>query len=141
MKTALLTLRDLRYGAPELHIEMHASNGSTSGTQDFYCYVEDLEEFARELSSFPSSITSEATLEAGKRDRGWAHFVRVRAFVYDRVGHSALEIDLASHADEPHGAAAHFFILCEPASLNRLGKNLLDWCGNRDVTLVWEPTA
>jgi hypothetical protein len=140
-KNAFVLFRDLPYDEPELHIELRASNGSTSATQDFYCYSEDLETFGRELSSFPTSTTSEARLEAGNRDPGWAHFVLVRAFVYDRVGHSALEIDVESHSEDPYGQSARFHILCEPASLNKLGAQLLAWCRDRQQALEWRPAV
>lgn len=140
-RNAFVSFRDLRYDEPELHIELRASNGSTSATQDFYCYTEDLEAFGRELSGFPASISSEARLEAGKRDPGWAHFVLVRAFVYDGVGHSALEIEVASHSKDPYGQSARFHILCEPASLNKLGVQLVAWCRDREEPLEWRPAV
>jgi len=141
MKECVLSLKDLQYDEPELHIELQASNGDTSATQDFYCYVEDLEQFANELIDFPSSITSEVRFEIGRRSSDWAYFVLVRTYVHDGWGHSALEIDLDCHAKAPYGHSMHFYILCEPASVNRLGKELIVWCRNRESPLEWYPSA
>jgi hypothetical protein len=141
MKEAFLSFREFQWDAPYLHIELRASNGSTCGTQEFYCRSGELEAFGRQLRSFPASVASEVRLEIGKRDAGWAHFVLVRAYVYDDAGHTALEIEVMNQFEKPHAQAAQFSIVCEAASLNRLGKELLAWCENRKNPLEWRPVG
>jgi hypothetical protein len=55
------------------------------------------------------------------------HPIFLRAFIYDGVGHCALEVRINNPALPPYSASAHFYILCEVATLNRLGKLLEKW--------------
>ncbi len=137
MERIVLSLRDLHYDETELNIELYASNDDTSVTQDFYCYVQELQQFGSALSNFPSSLNSEVRFEIGRRSSDWAYFVSLHAFVYNNRGHSALEIEVDRHADAPYGHSAHFYILCEPASLNRLGEKLVAWCRKHQSDLEW----
>jgi hypothetical protein len=141
MLEAGLRLCEFEWDHPYLHLELRASNGRSAATQDFYCLLDALEEFGRELTTFPSSVTSETSLEAGQRDPRWAHHVLLRAYVYDSRGHTALEVELADRAVRPYGQEVRFSIVCEAASLNRLGKELLAWCRDREHVLEWHPTV
>jgi len=141
MRKGFLSIRAFDYEEPPLHVEVFASNGSHSARQDFYCGLEDLENFGRALTSFPSTLEAEARLEVGDRNARSAHFVLLRAYVYDIRGHTALEVELIRNFTNPNGAAAHFHIPCEAASLNRLGQDLLAWCRDRTGTLEWQVAA
>ena len=140
MSEARVIFRDFPY-EPELHIELRATNGEFSATQGFYCHAEDLVEFGDSLCSFPRDVNHEVRFELGDPDPKWAYHIVVRAYAYDSVGHSAVEIFVQNRFEPPHGAEASFSIVCDPAAINRLGESLKSWARNRDRPLAWVPFA
>ena len=60
------------------------------------CYPKTVSEFGQALIDFPSSISDEVKLEFGSMDPMYADYLLVRAFVYDGVGHCAIEFKAES---------------------------------------------
>jgi hypothetical protein len=121
-----------------LQIEIKASDGFTMATQDVYVYPEDLNKFACELQTFPTSLQHRVTLELGSKDPGYYNYLLLRAFVHDSVGHSAIEMEISDNSKPPARAEAHFYLLCEPSLLNEVGHKISDWIKDMTVPLYIE---
>ena len=121
-------------------ISLAATNGSFSGAQVFYADPQDLARFGRELASFPSQAYRETRFELGSPEGNWAYFVLIRAYLYNPVGHAAIEISIDNREPDERAAKTTFQILCEVAGLNRLGDGLLQWVTNPREPFIWSPT-
>ena len=121
----------------ELHYLLQASNGSSATAQEFYGYREDWKEFAAKLRTFPKSPTDEVRFELGEDDEKWAYYLLLRAFCFDSLGHSALEVFAVSPSTPPHGYRDRFFIIAEPSALNRLGETLAGWDAREGSEIEW----
>jgi hypothetical protein len=135
-----LTLKWHPYEELIWEIYLEASNGSFSATQRFYEDPESLASFAKELSSFPTQPSREVRFELGSLQENWAYYILLRAYLYDRVGHAAIEIAVDNREAADRAARASFHIRCEVAAINRLGKALQNWVANPSEGLVWTPT-
>lgn len=125
------------YDDPAWHLQLYASNGSVATTIDFYTQPEDLEPFATALAAFSRSLRDEAAFEVGSDFGRWAYHIYLRAYTFDSVGHSALELLTDNRTQPPDHAKVHFAIRCEAASLNRLGAQLNQWLKHSDESLQW----
>jgi hypothetical protein len=126
---------------PEMwHVELAASDGDFSVRQEFYANVADIVAFGTALQAFPRGVDDEAILEAGRKDPAWAHWVALRAYLYDRTGHAGVTVDVGNNAKEPYRREARFTIRCEVASLNRLGQAVVAWMRGDEQTLRVELT-
>lgn len=134
-----ITLTRLPYDDSAWHVEVCASGGTYSAAQEFYVYPTDLAEFGQRLTAFPQRIGDEVRYEIGGRTENWAHYLLLRAFIYDSVGHAALEFAADNRCGVPGHAQARFFFCCEVAALNRLGKQLQAWTLDSDEPLNWNP--
>ena len=121
-------------------IHFSASNGSFAANQRFYADTESLALFGKELTSFPTQPSREARFELGSLQENWAYYVLMRAYLYDRVGHAAIEIAVDNREHGERAARANFHIHCEVAAINRLGKAIQTWVANPTEGFVWTPT-
>lgn len=121
----------------EMQLEVTASNDVQVGKQDFYAYLETITEFAKKLMAFPKSTGDAVTIEYGTEPSYYCYF-RLSAVVLNSRGHSALEFEFNNRADPPTKAECHFFMPCEPATANALGKKLLDWSREMEEPLQHE---
>jgi hypothetical protein len=141
MTTAFISLERFPYDNSVWHVEIGASNGSFSGKQDFYTYPEDLETLGSDLCKFPKSAQDEVRFELGDRTGKWAYFILIRAFLFDSVGHAAIEFSTGNNSTPPNHSQASFFIRSEVASINHLGQQLRTWIISHDSPLIWLPYA
>ena len=109
-----------------VQLELCASNDMQVGKQDFYFYPEGVSEFGARLQEFPKTQKDEISLEYGADPKFYCYF-SLKALVLDSVGHSALEVKFDNRLDPPSQAQAHFFMKCEPATVNEFGKRLCAW--------------
>lgn len=132
MRIEIRKLNIDEYGYDPPHTEIFISDNGFSARHEEY--IDDIFwlEFSRKLLSFPRNLKHEVTFGNGHSESSASIFLR--AFVYDEVGKSALEIKVNRPSAPPHFASTHFYILCEAATLNRLGKSLEYWInsGARD---------
>jgi hypothetical protein len=98
-----------------------------AATVDFYSYGEALEEFGRALHEFPRSSTDEVVFENGSSAANSYRWLVLRAFVFNSVGHSALEVECQRNGTRLVSARSRFAVELEPATLNRLGLGLATW--------------
>ena len=141
MANTFILLKRLLYDDSAWHVEISASNGYFSGVQDFYTYPEDLDALGVGFYKFPQSIQDEVQFELGDRTGKWAHFVLVRAFLFDSVGHAAIEFAVDNNATPPNHAQTSFFIRTEVSAINNLGQQIRSWIVAYDVPLIWLPYA
>ncbi len=137
----MLLLKALPYDDDALHVELYASNASFAAAQDFYCYPEDVRAFGERLSELPAHGQEEVVWEIGAPSAEWAYHVKLRVYLVDALGHSALEIFVDNHFISPARGVAAFSIPSEPASLNRLGRSLVAWSSDHSQPLEWKPAA
>ena len=121
-----------------LELRLTLENDRYRATEEFYVYPEDLGEFGRRLADFPSSLIDGVTFEVGSKEPKSYCWVRLRAYVYDAKGHTALEFRFENHADEPLKAAAQFSVALEAATLNELGRGLAEWAQEGGEVYVLE---
>ena len=117
---------------------LQASNGSCTGSQQFYLQRDGFKDFARELKDFPASIESRIKLECGGQDRSWATYLLLEVFCYEPTGKSAIKVLMETHFEEPHYNKSEFFIICYPAALNILGEKLSIWNPWEEPKFEWQ---
>ena len=127
MPSAKLRITKLYIENGFLQIEVSASNGVFMSTIDTYLNFEELEEFGRKLRDFGQSIKDEVILEVGADNDDAYHYLFLRVYIYDNVGHEALQVKMRRNGEPVVRATADFSMPTEIASLNRLGKNISEW--------------
>jgi hypothetical protein len=115
------------------HVELFISNGDFAAAQDSYISDQEFLEFGEALQAFPRNLQHEVIFENGSPAPNYSCYIRLKAFVYDGVGHAALEVKMESHGAVPYRASAHYYVLCEAAALNRLGQSLKLWVRSKAV--------
>jgi hypothetical protein len=101
-----------------------------AATVDFFNYPEALQKFGRALHEFPRSPTDEVVCENGSSAPNSYSWLVLRAFVFDSVGHSALEVECERNGTRLASARSRFAVELEPATLNRLGLELASWASS-----------
>jgi hypothetical protein len=86
---------------------------------------------------FPQDVEHQVAFENGSLEPNSYCYILLRAFVYDGVGHSALEVQISNPSAPPYGASARFYLLSEAAQLNRLGESLELWGRSKESELVF----
>ncbi len=123
------------------HVELFVSYGDYSAAQDSYISDEELIKFGKEPQSFPQNLEHRVIFESGSQESNYYCYLKLRAFVYDGVGHTALEVRFENHLDAPYSATMHFHVLCEAAMLNRLGHSLESWVRSKEKEFEYSTDA
>jgi hypothetical protein len=121
-----------------LQIVVGAVSGGTSASMEVYSYPADVESFASRLEAFPATPSDEAIWESGEADPKWYGHMLLRAHVLDGVGHSAVEVLMDVRGSPPNRAKSNFFLRCNPADLNELGRRIKAWLPNPTEQLAVE---
>ncbi|GJG96680.1 hypothetical protein [Cupriavidus pauculus] len=106
-----------------------------------WCYPETISQFGQALVDFPNSVAHEVILELGSADPSYAEHLLVRAFVYDGVGHCAVEFKAESRGNSITSASAKFTVPTEAASLNEMGRKLVAWSLSPNEPFAFEGTG
>ena len=120
-----------------LQIEVFLEGDGYSATQDIYIYPSELEEFGKRLEQFPSFITEEVVLEIGSIEDRHHCWLKLKAYIYDGVGHSAFEISVKKNGAVHTKAYSQFSVLIEAASLNSLGREIKNWAIKNESSLLF----
>jgi hypothetical protein len=110
-----------------LQIAVRAVAGGNSASMEVYSYPADVESFASRLEAFPSSPKDEASWESGEADPKWYGHMLLRAHVLNGSGHSAIEVLMDVRGDPPVRSKINFYLRCNPADLNELGRKIKAW--------------
>jgi hypothetical protein len=124
------------YGYDPPHTEFFISNNQFSATIDEYIDESFWVDFGKSLQLFPKHLQDEVVFPKIGIPETY-NPIYLRAFVYDGSGHCALEVKIIHQSSAPYSAFAHFFILREAASLNRLGKSLEKWVNSDEWEFVF----
>jgi len=89
-----------------------------------------METFGRTLREFPRPSADEVVFENGSNAPNSYSWLVLRAFVFDGVGHSALEVECQRNGTRLVSARSRFAVELEPASINRLGSELASWASS-----------
>lgn len=140
MTRPFLSLTRLPYDDSAWRVELCASNGQFMGTQEFYTHEEELINFGEQLERFPKDINDEVVFKQGEPSKDWFYFLLVRAFIFDSLGHAAVEIATSNNADSPCSTQVRFSILTEVAAINAFGQSIKEWITDTQASLKWTPT-
>ena len=139
MQIRIRKLDEADYDTP--HVELFISSGGFAAHQDSYIDDQEWLEFGVALQSFPKNMEHEVAFEHGAPGGKYHCYILLRAFVYDGVGHSAIEVKISQQSPPPYGTSAHFYVSCEAATLNRLGKSLELWTRSKETEFVFSADA
>ena len=87
-----------------------------------------------QLDSFPQSAVACIVFELGNV----GSYLMLEAYCYDVQGHAALRIVMANNEEAPCGERLEFSIVAEAASLNTLGRLLMNWQTENDTEITWQ---
>ncbi|MBF8179254.1 MAG: hypothetical protein K2Y13_03360 [Burkholderiaceae bacterium] len=118
-----------------LEIAFSMSDQDYAAKQNAYLYPDNLIGFAEQLLAFPKSATEELVMEAGSPDYAW---VKLRAYTYNALGHSALEISTFQNCAPLTQRSSQFSVMVEVQTLNMLGQEILSWMRNEERELTFE---
>lgn len=121
-----------------LQVDVSVSYGGYATYQDVYVYPEDLIEFGEQLANFGASAQEEVVLEVGSTDESAYSWLRLRAFQYDSVGHSAIEVSTQCNGAPHVRARCQFSALLEIASINELGSQIKAWSKDSQHPMSFE---
>jgi hypothetical protein len=116
-----------QYDDPAWHCQVSLSNGIYTVSQEAYVLPDAFRLFGTELARFPITLDHQVVFEAGGQGREWAHWLLLKAYLYDRAGHAALLFQARNGHEDPWSSEARFAVRCEVAALNRLGAALQSW--------------
>jgi hypothetical protein len=80
----------LRIDFKEIEFKIVVESSLCRTSLDFYGYANDFKTFGQKLSEFPKSINDVVLFQLGEGDRKWTYYMCVKAFCYDKSGHTAL---------------------------------------------------
>jgi len=118
-----------------LQVELSASNGALTTTQDFYVYPDELGEFGKKLQEFfPTGGQGEVVLEYGSESENYYSYVKLRTF---NINTSSIGIFVrTNNRQEGHElAVCEFSIETTLQSVNELGKRIFSWSRNNEEPL------
>jgi hypothetical protein len=113
-----------------LKIMVRASGAGIAASIEIYSYPADVEAFASRLEAFPISPKDEVVWESGGPDPKWYEHMLLRAYVLNGSGHSAIEVLMDVRGAPPNRSKSNFFLRCNPADLNELGRGIKAWLPN-----------
>ncbi len=133
-----ITIKAIEVDDYDVRYSVAFTNGITSTGIQFYGDDETFSDLAKDLISFPKSISDVISFQIGEDTEDFAYYLLLKVYCFQANGVSAIEIIMDDHGITPYRNKTHFFITATPASLNQLGNDLANWrttSGNK--TLVW----
>jgi hypothetical protein len=121
-----------------LQIAVRAVGEGNAASMEVYSYPADIELFASRLEAFPCSPKDEVCWESGETDPKWHGHMLLRAHVLNGSGHSAIEVVMDVRGDPPGRSKSNFYLRCNPADLNELGRRIKAWLPDSSEQLAVE---
>jgi len=122
-----------------LQVEIHASAGGFASALDFYAYPDQFLAFGRALVDFTGASNHEPTFEVGSTEQGSYCWLRLRAYSFDKLGHSALEISIRQNGSRQIQASSQFSGQLEVAAINKLGNEIIHWSSSGAEEMCFTP--
>ncbi|MBG8552623.1 hypothetical protein [Hymenobacter guriensis] len=113
------------------------TRGKIEAHMHFYGNTDAWKEFGRQLTNFPQNVADSHSFESGL-NRRHTDFMVLRAYCYDALGHTALQVLLDNNENLPAKCRLEFSLLAEAASINKLGLLLTNWQVEHDSNILWE---
>jgi len=124
-----------------LDLIISASSFAFSGMVEIFTTHQELTEFGKQLSSFPSDRNHKVSFEYGNNSGGWASHLVLQAAVIERSTLFAIHVRMQSFASSIENAVAEFLIPADPAAINKLGHAIVRLVRYPNEPLVWQPKA
>jgi hypothetical protein len=142
-KTGSIKIKVLRPDWDDIsEFEITATSNDWQASLKFWGNEDLFKDFGNQLKSFPNNAKDAVTFELGAELTGrkpeWAYYLLLRAYCYDEVGHTAIEIAINNNLQNPDSQNAQFNIFSEPQQINEFGKLLSEWDPKKEDQLVWE---
>ena len=135
-----LRIERIPYEEP-YHVQLawDISNGNITALFDYYDNADSLKEIGKRLYEFPSHKNDVFLYEIGseKPEDRFAYYFRLRAFMTDARGNSAIQIRFSNNRDLPYREIIEFCIRTEPAAINRLGKLFMAFANLEHEYMAW----
>lgn len=122
-----------------LNLIISAASFGFSGAVEIFTTPQELTEFGKQLSSFPSSVNHKVSFEYGNNSGEYAYHLVLRATVIEGAVRFAINVRMQSFASSIENALAEFIIPAEPAAINELGHAIAFWLRYPNEPLVWQP--
>lgn len=122
-----------------IHLVWEVCNGNQKWNFDYYDNADSLIKFSEKLEVFPIHISDVFLWELGSEypeDR-WGYYFRFRTFVWNSVGHCAIQIRFNNNKILPYLEIAEFCIKVDAAEINRLGRLFRGFSELNHELLVW----
>lgn len=74
----------------------------------------------------------------GEQGNDWAYHILIRVFCYETNGHTGIQIIIDNNQTEPYKNYSEFYILTDPASINKLGQLLKNWNPENEIKWIAE---
>lgn len=111
--------------ADYLGIDIHAANKRFAGTARIYAGLDELSEFANQISGFPANIQDERTYEFGSPDPSMAGGYCKLSFQFvDQAGHVLIAIVVKDDDGRYPPGKAELNFGAEPAEIDRFVERL-----------------
>lgn len=122
-----------------LQLLLEVSNGRQTASLDFYVTTQMLLEAAKALEVFPRHGRDEYLFELGSEQAEvrFGFYLRMRAFLTNGSGSSALQFRINNNEDVPSREMAEFCIESEVQSINDLGSLLRNFAKREHTSLFW----
>lgn len=136
-----IVIRRHPYEEPYLtQLEWFVTNGSFSGTTNFFCNVDDIREMGEALNRFPTKLGDEYIYEYGPEKPEVRYCFSLRACTTDAVGHCALQFSINNNNNISLDGQCSFSIVAEAGAIQRLGSLLRRFGELQHLQLSWTPS-
>jgi hypothetical protein len=117
---------------------LELSNNFCKTTIEIYDYDSCFKDFGNSLMNFPLNINDKVCFEIGEDIPSWAYYLLLKVYCYEMNGNSAIQVVIDNHYKAPFHVRSDFNIISHPASLNKLGKLLIDWNPKEQKQIIWD---
>lgn len=108
-----------------LGIDIQAANKRFAGTARIYAGLDELSEFANQISGYPANVQDERTYEFGSPNPSMAGgYCKLRFQCVDQAGHVLIVIVIEDDDGRHPPGKAEFNFGAEPAGIDRFVKRL-----------------
>lgn len=107
-----------------IELEFSANSIDIHSQLNFYVTEDELLELREKLLSFPINKDDSVEWIVGSNEENVYAYFKFRAFIINRQGHVAIEIEMNNKLKQPYLLYSHFYIPTEIASINELGRNI-----------------
>lgn len=134
-----LNVLDIDEGDGLIQMSIIASNGHSTSYYEGYFLADSFRDFATKLISFPTNISNRVIYggDVERNDHKYRGYLLFEIFCYEAGGQTAIKVIMDLYSSVPYNSSSEFFILTEPASINKLGVSLYHWNPLTQKEFLW----